>query len=379
MMKGKNHMKITKLESIFVKPRWHFLKVHTDEGLVGLGEPIVEGRARTVATAVSELGEYLIGQDPRRIEHHWQVMYRGTFYRGGPVLVSAISGIEQALWDILGKSLGVPVYQLLGGAVRDRIRVYAHCHGETPEEAAARARACVAEGYTALKTGIDAPVRILDTAEYIDRQATRIQAMRDAIPTNVDLAVDFHGRVGPAMAIRLADALRDCRLLFIEEPVLPESVDALVTVARSTTIPIATGERLFTRWGFREVLEKQAAAVLQPDLCHAGGIGEVRKIAAMAEAYFVAVAPHNPLGPISLAAGLQVDACIPNFLCQEQVSLGEGYLKQPFVVRDGYIDLPTGPGLGIELDDAAIEDLRYDGGWQTPHVFHEDDGSYGDW
>ena len=237
----------------------------------------------------------------------------------------------------------------------------------------------MAEGYTALKTAIDAPVRIVDTKAYLDRQVTRIEAMRAAIPDTVDLAVDFHGRVGPAMAIRLAAALADCHLLFIEEPVLPENVDALVAVARSTTIPIATGERLFTRWGFREVLEKGAAAVLQPDLCHAGGIGEVRKIAAMAEVYYAAIAPHNPLGPISLAAGLQVDACIPNFLCQEQVSLGEGYLRQPFVVRNGYIDLPTGPGLGIELDDAAVSAQTYDGSWQTPILYHQDDGSFGDW
>jgi galactonate dehydratase len=372
-------MQITRLESIFVKPRWHFLKVHTDEGLVGLGEPIVEGRARTVATAVQELGEYLIGQDPRQIERHWQAMYRVTFYRGGPVLVSAISGIEQALWDITGKWLGVPVYQLLGGAVRERVRVYAHTGGDTPEEVTVQARARVAEGYTALKTGLSAPVRILDTREYISREVARITALREAIPPSVDLAVDFHGRVGPAMAIRLAKELEPLGLLFIEEPVLPENVDALVTVARSTTTPIATGERLFTRWGFREVLEKQAAAVLQPDLCHAGGISEVRKIAAMAEVYFAAVAPHNPLGPISLAAGLQVDACMPNFLCQEQVSLGEGYLKQPFVVRNGFIDLPTAPGLGIELDDAAVDALRYDGGWQTPQLAHPDDGSFADW
>ena len=372
-------MKITRIESLFVRPRWHFIRMHTDVGLVGLGEPIVEGRARTVATAVSELAEYLVGQDPRRIEHHWQVMYRGTFYRGGPVLCSAISGVEQAMWDILGKSLGVPVYQLLGGACRDRIRVYAHCHGETPEELAAAARARAAEGYTALKTAIEAPVRAIDTRAYVEAQAARIGAIRDAIPAGVDLAVDFHGRVGPAMAIRLAEAFAQFHLLFIEEPVLPDNVDALVRVARSTTTPIATGERLFTRWGFRELLEKGAAAVLQPDLCHAGGIGEVRKIAAMAETYYASVAPHNPLGPISLAAGLQVDACIPNFLCQEQVSLGEGYLTQPFTLRDGYIDLPTGPGLGIELDDAAVEAQRDDGSWQTPRLFHPDDGSFAEW
>ncbi len=372
-------MKITRLESFFVKPRWHFLKVHTDDGLVGLGEPIVEGRARTVATAVRELESYLIGQDPRRIEHHWQVMYRGTFYRGGPVLTSAISGIEQALWDILGQSLGVPVYQLLGGACRERIRVYAHVGGDTPERAAQSARESVAKGFTALKTGLDAPVRLVDTKAYVEGQAAKIQAIREAIPDTVDLAVDFHGRISPAMAVRLAQRFEEFSLLFIEEPVLPENVDALVTVARSTSIPVATGERLFTRWGFREVLEKQAAAILQPDLCHAGGIGEVRKIANMAETYYAAVAPHNPLGPISLAAGLQVDACIPNFLCQEQVTLGEDYLQVPFVLRDGYIDLPTAPGLGITLNDEAVSAGLYDGSWDTPRLFHADDGSFAEW
>jgi galactonate dehydratase len=367
-------MKITKLETIFVQPRWLFLKMHTDEGIVGLGEPILEGRARTVAAAVREFEEYLIGQDPRRIEQHWQVMYRGTFYRGGPVLVSALSGIEQAMWDILGKWLNVPIYQLLGGACRERVRVYAHCHGDAAGVAAA-ARACVAQGFTALKTVIDPLVSFTSTKTYVEQQVARIQAIREAIPASVDLALDFHGRVGPAMAIRLAQELAEYHLLFIEEPVLPENVDALVTVARSTPIPIATGERLFTRWGFREVLEKQEAAVLQPDLSHAGGIGEVRKIANMAEVYYAMLAPHNPLGPISLAAGLQVDACIPNLLCQEQVSLGDGYLKQPFVLQDGYVDLPDGPGLGIELDDSAIAAQIYDGDWQPPLLYQQADGS----
>ena len=372
-------MKITKIETFFVKPRWLFLKMHTDEGIVGLGEPIVEGRARTVAMAVKELESYLIGQDPRRIEHHWQVMYRGTFYRGGPILVSAISGIEQAMWDILGKSLGVPVYQLLGGACRDRIRIYAQCHGDTPEAVAARAKELVSQGFTALKTVLDGPVRMVDTQAFIESQTRRIWAIRDAIPDSVDLAIDFHGRTSPAMAIRLARAFEDCHLMFIEEPVLPENIDALVTVARSTTIPIATGERLFTRWGFREVIEKQAAAILQPDLCHAGGIGEVRKIAAMAETYYAAIAPHNPLGPISLAACLQVDACCPNFLCQEQITLGEGYLKQPFVQTNGYIELPTGAGLGIELDEDLVAASFNDGDWEIPHLYHADDGSFADW
>ncbi len=372
-------MKITKLETFFVKPRWHFLKMHTDEGIVGYGEPIVEGRARTVATAVKEMESYLIGQDPRRIEHHWQVLYRGTFYRGGPILSSAISGVEQAMWDILGKWLGVPVYQLLGGAVRDRIRVYAHTGGKTPEELASRSQELVKEGFTALKTGFGGPVRIVDTQAYVDQCVERIDALRSAVPKNVDIAIDLHGRFSPAMAIKIAQVLEPYGILFLEEPCLPENVDAMVEVARSTSIPIATGERLFTKWGFREVLEKQAARILQPDLCHCGGILEAKKIAAMAEVYYAAVAPHNPLGPRSLAAGLQLDACIPNFLCQEQVTLGEGYLKEPFVLKDGYIDVPTKPGLGIELDDDPIADKLYDGSWDTPRWFFEDDGSFGDW
>lgn len=372
-------MKITKLESIFVKPRWHFLRVHTDEGIVGLGEPIVEGRARTVSMAIKEMEPYLIGQDPRQIEKHWQILYRGTFYRGGAVLTSALSGVEQALWDITGQWLGVPVYQLLGGAVRDRIRVYGHIGGSTIDENAASAKAMAARGFTALKTGFEGPVRHIDTLEFVDNCIEKIAAIRAAIPKSCDLAVDMHGRFNPAMSIRMAKALEPYNLLFMEEPVLPENVDALATVARATSIPIATGERLFTRWGYREVLEKQAAAVLQPDICHCGGILEAKKIAAMAEAYYVAVAPHNPLGPISLAAGLQVDACTPNFLCQEQVHLGEGYIKEPFVIKDGFIELPKKPGLGIELDMDALADKMDDGDWDTPHWFHKDDGSFGEW
>jgi len=372
-------MKITKLEFLSVRPRWVFLKVHTDEGLVGLGEPIVEGRARTTIQAVQELEGWLVGQDPRRIEHLWQMMYRGTFYRGGPVLVSAISGIEQALWDIFGQSVGLPVYQLLGGPTRRRIRMYAHCGWETPEKAAEAARAMVKRGFTALKTGFEGPVRIVDTPAFLDRCVAQFAAMREAVGNDIDIAVDCHGRFSPAMAIRLARELEPYRPMFIEEPCLPENVDTMVTVARSTSIPIATGERLFTKWGFREVLEKQAAVVLQPDLSHAGGLSECKKIAAMAETYYAAIAPHCPLGPIALAACLHLDAAIPNFLIQEHVTLGEGYLKQPFVVKDGYIDLPTAPGLGIELDEEALRDKITEPDWDTPRLYHKDDGSVADW
>lgn len=299
------------------------------------------------------------------------------------------------MWDIRGKSLGVPVHELLGGKVRERVRVYAHCSSQASatdyasggaseriasiESLAAAAKDRVSDGFTALKTSFAGPIRFIDTREFLDDCVERIEAMRAAVPSTVDIAVDCHGRFSPAMAIRLAKALEPYHILFLEEPCLPENVDAMATIARSTSIPIATGERLFTRWGFREVLEKQAAAVLQPDLCHCGGIFEARKIAAMAEAYYVAVAPHNPLGPISLAAGLQLDACTPNFLAQEQVNLGDGYIKSPFKISNGYIELPTGPGLGIELDEAGVSARTNDGDWDTPRWFDPGDGSFAEW
>jgi len=371
-------MKITKLETLYVRPRWVFLRMHTDEGLVGWGEPVVEGWSRTTAAAVAEMGRYLIGKDPRRVEHHWQAIYRGGFYRGGPVLTSALSGIEQAMWDLKGKALGVPVHEMLGGRVRDRVRVYAHVGGATPEEKAASAREKAAAGFTALKTSPSMAARFVESAAFVERAVERIAAIREAVGGEVDIGIDCHGRLSPAVAARLCEALSPLHPMFIEEPVPPGDVDALAAVARKTTVPIAAGERLFTRWGFREVLEKRAAAILQPDLSHAGGILEVRKIAALAEAYNVALAPHCPLGPISLAAGLQVDACTPNFLCQEQVCLGEGYLRRPFELRDGHLAVPDGPGLGIEIDEDALAEQLYDGSWETPRLWHED-GSVADW
>ena len=378
-------MKITKLETFFVKPRWLFLKVSTDEGLVGWGEPIVEGRARTVAAAVREAADYLVGQDPRAIERHWQALYRGTFYRGGAVLTSALSGIEQALWDIKGKFHGMAVHEFLGGPCRTRVRMYAGCGGYEAEAAAESAKKRVAQGFTAVKIAAEEPVRNVDTPAYVERQVNRLAAVREAVGGGVDIGIDFHGRVSPAMAIRLARAFEPYHPMFIEEPCLPENVDTMLRVAQSTSIPIATGERLFTRWGFREVLEKQAAAILQPDLCHAGGIFEARKIAAMAEVYYASVAPHNPLGPISLASCLQVDACTPNFLIQEHPGmaegwdLGQGFLKRPFAVEGGYIAVPQGPGLGIEVDEAVVRERGCEGDWQTPLISYPDDGSFAEW
>ncbi|MBM3493965.1 MAG: galactonate dehydratase [Armatimonadetes bacterium] len=374
-------MKITRIETFLVKPRWLFLRMHTDDGIVGLGEPILEGRAHTCAAAVRELEPYLIGKDPRRIVHHWQAMYRHAFYRGGPILTSALSGVEQAMWDIAGKAAGLPIYAMLGGPTRDRIRMYAGAGGGSPEEAAQSARARVAQGFTALKTGVAGgrPARIVETMAFVERAEATFAAMREAVGKEVDIAIDFHGAVSPQTSALLIRALEPYQPMFIEEPVQCQNVDVLADLARKTHIPIATGERLYTKWGFRDVLEKRAASILQPDLSHAGGIMECRLIAGMAEAYYAGMAPHCPLGPIALAACIQLDATIPNFLAQEHVTLGEGYLKQPFTLRDGYVDLPQGPGLGIELDEEALADKITDEPWHCPDLYAPEDGSVCDW
>jgi galactonate dehydratase len=366
----KDNLKVTKLETFLIKPRWLFLKVHTNAGIVGLGEPILEGRARTCAAAVAEIAPHLIGKDPRAVVHHWQTIYRYAFYRGGPILTSALSGIDQALWDIKGKALGVPVYELLGGPTRQRVRVYAHA-GSPESIHAAQER-----GFTAFKTGVRGPrpPRIIETKGFVDGVAERFAELRRSAGPEADIAVDFHGAVSPQTAKLLIKALEPYQPFFIEEPVQCQNVDVMADIARSTHLPIATGERIFTKWGFREILEKRAASILQPDLCHAGGITEVRLIAGMAEAWYATIAPHNPLGPISLAAGLHLAASIPNFLCQEQVSLGEGYLKHPFTVENGYIPLPTGPGLGIELDEEAIAG-KLDHNWDHTESYDPADGS----
>ena len=367
-------IKITRLETFKVKPRFLFLKVHTDQGLIGLGEPITEGRADTCAAAVQEIAPYLIGKDPRHIIHHWQAIYRHTFYRGGPILTSALSGIEQALWDIKGKALGVPVYEMLGGPTRHRIRVYAHAR--TPE----RIKQAKIEGYTAFKTGVlnARQSGVTASPKFVEEATENFALLREAVGNDGDIGIDFHGAISPQNASLLIKALEPYQPFFIEEPINCQNVDVMAQLARKTHIPIATGERIFTKWGFREILEKGAASILQPDLCHAGGIFECRLIAGMAEAYYAAIAPHNPLGPISLACGLQLAASIPNFLCQEQVTLGEGYLKEPFTVVDGHIPIPTGPGLGIELDDDAVaERLGHD--WRNPETYLDSDGSVVDW
>ncbi len=370
-------MKITKVNVFTVLPRSVFVKIETDEGLTGWGEPSLEGNAKTMLAAVDHLGKYLVGKDPFEIERHWQAMYRGDFYRGGPVLTSAISGVDHALWDILGKALGVPVYQLLGGKCRDRIKVYTSVTDTMPEQIAEKAVKAYEEGYRAAKFNPRFGVEMLEGLDVIKGIYARVEAVRRAVPDDFDLMIDFHGRLSPAFAISVIDAITELRPFFVEEPIMSQNVDALAQVAGAVKVPIAAGERRFSKYEFRELLEKRVLAVVQPDLCHAGGITEGKKIAAMAEANYVAIAPHNPLQALCTAVCIQLDACTPNFLIQEQHLLGEGVLKEPFVVKEGYIDVPTGPGLGVEVDEEAVEAMdEHD--WVTPRLYGED-GAVIDW
>jgi galactonate dehydratase len=381
-------VRITELETFLVAPRWLFLRIGTDEGVTGWGEPVVEGRAGTVAAAVAELSELLVGADPLRIEDHWQVLRRGGFYRGGPVLSSALAGIDQALWDIAGKVRGAPVHELLGGPVRDRVRVYSWIGGDDPATVAEHARERIAAGFSAVKmngSGVLAPIA---TAAATEEVVARAAAVREAIGPGNDFSVDLHGRASTAMARRLLPLLEPYRPLFVEEPVLPEHGANLAALVASTPVPIATGERLFSRWDFRQAFEA-GIAVAQPDLSHAGGISECRRIAAAAETYDVTMAYHCPLGPIALAASLQLAFATPNFLIQEQ-SLGihynQGsdlldYLVDPAVFGyvDGHVERLSGPGLGIEVDEAAVRRAAEIGHeWRSP-VWRHPDGSFAEW
>ncbi|MDX8030194.1 galactonate dehydratase [Lentzea sp. BCCO 10_0856] len=380
-------MKVTAVETFLVEPRWLFLKVSTDEGVSGWGEPVVEGRAETVRAAVHELSELVVGQDPLRVEDLWQVLRRGGFYRGGPVLSSALSGYDHALWDIAGKARGLPVHELLGGPVRDRVRAYSWVGGDRPDgifDAVARQ---VEAGFTAVKMNATAEMRSIASPAEAQAVLERAREARAALGPDGDLAIDFHGRVSPAMARRLVRMLEEVQPMFVEEPVLPElPPEVLASVVQASTVPIATGERLFSRWEFKPVLDA-GVAVVQPDPSHAGGISELRRIGSLAEVYGASIAPHCPLGPISLAASLQVAFTTPNFLIQEQSAgmhyhgTDPSYLVDmaPVRVVDGWIARPTGPGLGVEVDEEAVRRAAEIGhAWRSP-VWRHDDGSFAEW
>ena len=382
-------MKISKYELFIVPPRWLFLKIETDEGITGWGEPVIEGKAATVKTAVDELMENLLGKDPMNIEDHWNMMYRSGFYRGGPILMSAIAGIDQALWDIKGKFYNAPVHQLLGGKARDTMRVYSWIGGDRPSEVAVAAKKMTELGFTAVKMNATEELQYIDSFEKIDQAVQRVAAIRDALGNKLDIGIDFHGRVHKPMAKVLAKELEAYHPMFIEEPVLPENNEALREIANHVSIPIATGERMFSRWHFKTILQEGYVDIIQPDLSHAGGITECKKIISMAEAYDVAAAPHCPLGPIALAACLQVDATCHNAFIQEQslaIHYNQGsdlldYIvdKDVFKYENGFVKIPESPGLGIEINEEQVRRMAATGhNWRNPLWRHKD-GSIAEW
>lgn len=382
-------VKITSIKTFIVPPRWLFLKIETSEGIVGWGEPVVEGRAATVETAVHELSDYLIGKNPLHIEDHWNVMYRGGFYRGGPILMSALAGIDQALWDIKGKFYNAPIHELMGGRCRDQIAIYSWVGGDRPAEVVEAAKEAVNRGFKAIKMNATAELQFVDSHAKIDAVIERVAAIREAVGKYVGIGIDFHGRVHKPMAKILVKELEPFRPMFIEEPVLPEHNDGLRELANLTSIPLAIGERMYSRWDFKKVLQDGYVDIIQPDVSHAGGITECKKIAAMAETYDVALAPHCPLGPIALAACLQVDATSYNAFIQEQ-SLGIHYNQgsdlleyivdsSVFEYVDGEVKIPRGSGLGIEVNEDHVKKLAEIGHrWRNP-IWRHKDGSFAEW
>ncbi len=382
-------MRITKLTTYRVPPRWMFLKIETDEGVVGWGEPVIEGRARTVEAAVHELSDYLVGQDPSRINDLWQVMYRAGFYRGGPIMMSAIAGIDQALWDIKGKVMGQPVYELLGGLVRDKMKVYSWVGGDRPADVIRDIKRLREGGFDTFKMNGTEELAIVDSSRKVDEAVARIAEIRAAFGSEIEFGIDFHGRVAAPMAKPLLKALEPYRPLFVEEPVLAEQAEQYPRLAEYTSIPLAAGERMFSRFDFKRVVQAGGISIVQPDLSHAGGITECFKIAGMAEAHDVAFAPHCPLGPVALASCLAVDFVSHNAVLQEQ-SMGIHYNKgaelldfvknkDDFRIEDGFINPLRKPGLGVEIDEArVIEAAKNPPDWRNP-VWRHADGSVAEW
>ncbi|MBF6594607.1 MAG: galactonate dehydratase [Thermaceae bacterium] len=378
-------MKIVSIETFLLPPRWLWVRVESDEGGVGWGEGSLEGHAEAVAGVFESFRDRFIGYDPFRIEDIWQVAYRSGFYRGGPVLMSALSGLEQALWDLKGKTLNLPIWEMLGGRVRDKVQAYAWIGGDRPSEVAQAARDRKAQGFAAVKMNATAEAGWLESPKTLGSVVERVEAVK---AEGLEVGVDFHGRLHKPLAKQLLALLEPCRPLFVEEPLLSEHLEAITELSGLTSIPIGLGERLYSRWDFKRFLSS-GIDILQPDLSHAGGISEVRKIAAMAEAYDLAVAPHCPLGPLALAACLQVAACTPNVALQE-MSLGIHYnqthdlfafMTNPQVLTpiNGYLQIPTGPGLGVTLDEAAVRAAQAEPHrWRNP-VWRNPDGGVTEW
>ena len=382
-------MKITKVNTYLVRPRWGFVEIETDEGITGWGEAVLEGHAGTVLRCVEEMKDYLLQADPSRIEDIWTTLYRAGFYRGGGIMMSAISGIDQALWDVKGKLFQAPVYELMGGACRDKMRVYSWVGGDRPSDVGKAAREKLEEGFSAVKMNATEELQMIDSYDKLDAVLERVAAIRESCGRAFGIAIDFHGRVHKPMAKVLAKKLEEFDPMFLEEPVLCENMEAFSEIAAACNIPIATGERLYSRWDFKRLLHAGGVDIIQPDLSHAGGITEVKKIASMAEAYDVALAPHCPLGPIALAACLNMDATCYNAVIQEQsigihYNVGKSVLdyvnnREDFEFTDGFVKLPRKPGLGVEVNKELVEEEnRTPHNWKNP-VWRHADGSIAEW
>jgi len=390
LMDPKDSIKITRLEIIPVHTcRTIFIKMHTDAGVIGIGEGTVEGRIPTTMTAIQELEKYLIGKDPRQVEHHWQAMYRHAFYRGGIILTSALSAVDIAMWDIKGKVLGVPIYELLGGATRDRIRVYGQA--QTPEGA----KQVLAEGYQSMKVGVTSSrgrlSRYVENPDFIQAVVENVKAIRETIGPKIDMGIELHGDHAPQTSLLLIKALEPFQPWFYEEAIQFQNLPLMAEMAKKTHIPFATGERMVTKWQFRDLLTLNAASLLQPDVTHCGGITELKAISILAEAFYAGMLPHAKEGIVGAVASLHVAATIPNLVGHELPSLqaapndkvqrsylGKSYIKKPLTMKDGHIIIKgniDGPGLGIELDDNLIENERGVKEWEFPEMWDSFDGS----
>ena len=382
-------MKIKEMNTYYVRPRWGFVEILTDDGYSGWGEAVLEGHAHTVLACVEEMKDYLIGAEAGNIEDIWNVLYRAGFYRGGGVLMSAIAGIDQALWDIKGKYYNAPVYELLGGRCHEKMKVYSWIGSDRPTDVGNAAKEKQEAGFRAIKMNATEEVQMIDNYEKIDQVLERVAAIREKCGKYFGIAVDFHGRVHKPMAKILAKKLEEFDPMFIEEPVLCEHMENFKEIAASCNIPIATGERLYSRYDFKRLLQAGGVDIIQPDLSHAGGITEAKKIAAMAEAYDVALAPHCPLGPIALSACLNVDAVSYNAVIQEQsigihYNVGKSVLdyvknKKDFEFTDGYVKLPQIAGLGVEVEkELVLKENENPHNWKNP-VWRHEDGSVAEW
>lgn len=362
-------MKVTDVKAFVVdcfRTNWVFVKIYTDEGITGVGEGTLEYKEKAFLGALEHIKEYLVGQDPRDIEKHWHHIYRDAYWRGGPVLMSALSAVECALWDILGKSLNVPVYQLLGGKYHDKVRIYVNgwfAGAKEPEEFAEKARIAVQRGVTAMKWDPFGKSYLQISNADLDKALRNVAAVREAVGNSVDLLIEGHGRFDVPTGIKIAKELEQFKPMFFEEPVPPDNIDALKAVRDKSPVAISAGERLYSRWDYRKLFDVRAADYIQPDISHAGGISELKKIAAEAESRYIPFAPHNPSGPVANAATLQLAASCPNFCILEimysDVDWRKDVTNESLEYKDGYITIPDKPGLGIEINEEECEKHPY--------------------